>query len=688
MISSILAPLFCIAAAAQQQPAPAERGYLVQNVNVVDVAAGQIRAAQDVEIAGDRIVRIAPTAAITTPIRAGVYLVDGSGLYLVPGLFDAHVHMVASPESFAPLLVANGVTCVRDTGAPTESILALRAEAAAGALIPQIVCTGAIIDGDPPVWPFSEPCDTPEEARAAVQKLAAAGVDMIKVYSLLKKDVYLAAISEAHALGLKATGHIPLDVTLEEAMSAGQDGCEHLTGFEHVVGRLAGWTPPEGAGSPWIWFAAWASYPKVPPEEIRRFAQQVKASGMYQCPTLVVMEGVGSLTDPEAAGNDPLMAYVPQTLRSFWSGGAYAAMAPHSVAAKPHMMACVAELARAGVPIMVGTDLANPHVFAGFSVHREMKLMQDAGLSPAEVLRAATLVPATFCGLEKSLGSVQNGKVASLVLIGANPLDDVANASRIEAVFLRGRYLHRAELDSMLDDVKSAVAGSIAEPPAVELSLPGEVVRKGRYLVKFQQFDAGFEEFLVTRDDAGWHMMANSQPRGGPQAPSIVTFHTKPDFAFAGAEYATRTEQPLTADYSIADGRFTARARSAGQELPVQEIDLPEGAIVSSPASVTDFALLGAAKLNPGETRTFTLVSFGFESWKAGTVDYTLTRLEDTRITIDGREVAARAYTSEMVLPFGKVQGQAWTDDNGVMVKSVMVMPFGTITVRLDGLAE
>ncbi len=688
MIPSILAPVICAAVAAQQQPAPAARGYLVQNVNIVDVGAGQVRAAQDVEIAGDRIVRIAPAAPIATPIRAGVYLVDGSGLYLMPGLFDAHVHLVASPESFAPLLVANGVTCVRDTGAPTEAILALRAEAAAGALIPQIVCTGAIIDGDPPVWPFSEPCDTPEEARAAVQKLAGAGVDMIKVYSLLKKDVYLAAISEAHALGLKATGHIPLDVTLEEAMAAGQDGCEHLTGFEHVVGRLAGWKPPEGAGSPWIWFAAWTSYTKIPPEEIRRFAQQVKASGMYQCPTLVVMEGVGSLTDPEAAGNDPLMAYVPQTLRSFWSGGAYAAMAPHSEAARPHMMACVAELARAGVPIMVGTDLANPHVYAGFSVHREMKLMQDAGMSPAEVLRAATLVPAAFCGMDKSLGSVQKDKVASLVLVGANPLDDVANASRIEGVFLRGRYLDRAALDTMLDDVKSAVAGSLAQPAPVDLSLPGAVVRQGRYLFKFQQFDAGFEEFLITRDDAGWHMKANMQPRGGPQVPAIVTFHTKPDFGFAGAEYATQAGPPVTATYAVATGKLTAQARSGHEAFPAQEIDLPEGAILSSAASVTDFALLGAAKLEPGETRKFTLVSFGFESWEAGTVDYTLTRLEDTRLTIDGREVAARAYTSEMVLPFGKVQGQAWTDDRGVMVKNVMVMPFGTITVRLEGLAE
>jgi imidazolonepropionase-like amidohydrolase len=686
MTTIMLAAAACLAAA-QGQPAPS--GALVRNVNVVDVAAGRVLPGQDVEISGDRIARITPHAAqMAGPLRAGTFLVDGTDLYLMPGLFDAHVHMVASPDSFAPLLVANGVTCVRDTGAPTEAILDLRARAAAGALIPQIVCTGAIVDGDPPVWPFSEPCDTPEEARAAVNRLAAAGVDMIKVYSLLKKDVYLAAIDEAHRLGLKATGHIPLNVTIEEAMAAGQDGCEHLTGFEHAVAALSGWKPPEGARSPWIWFAAWPTLPDAPPDEVTRFAQRLRASGMYQCPTLVVMEGVGSLTDPDDAANDPLMAYVPAVLRSFWSGGGYAAMAPHSHAALPHMQAMVAALNRAGVPIMVGTDLANPHVYAGFSVHREMALLQAAGMPPADVLRAATLAPATFCGLDTSLGSIRKDMVASLVLVRADPLADVANASQIEAVFLRGRHFDRAALDAMLEEVKSSVAASLPAAQPVALDLPGEVLRRGRYVFRFQQFDGGFEEFVITRDQAGWHMKADMQPRGGPQPPAVLTFRATPEFDFLGAEYEMQTAQPVAASYSIAGGTLTARARSAGADLPVQELALPEGAVMSSPASVTDFALLGAAKLAPGESRTFPLVTFGFEGWRAGIVEYTLTRLEDTRLTIDGAEVAARAYASEMVLPFGKVTGQAWTDDRGVMVKSVMVMPFGTVTVRLDGLAE
>ena len=156
--------------------------------------------------------------------EVALHFLNGVPLDLIPGLFDAHVHISASPETFGPMLLANGVTCVRDTGAPTEMIVAMREQASGpDSMLPQIICTGAIIDGDPPVWPFSQPCDEPEEARAAVRKLAEAGVDQIKVYSLLDKAVYEAAVSEAHTLGLKVTGHVPLKVTLEEAMAEGHE---------------------------------------------------------------------------------------------------------------------------------------------------------------------------------------------------------------------------------------------------------------------------------------------------------------------------------------------------------------------------------------------------------------------------------------------------------------------------------
>ena len=475
-----------------QAQASRDGGYVIRDVSVVDVEVGVVRSNQDVYVVDGRIHRIA-TALDVVPGR--FKHVDGSGLYLMPGLFDAHVHLMAGGDAFGPMLVANGVTCVRDTGAATAAIVAMRDGASSGpSVLPRIICTGAIVDGDPPVWPFSHPCDEPEEARAAVRKLADAGVDQIKVYSLLKADVYRAAVDEAHKLGLKATGHVPLDVTLDQAMAAGQDCCEHLTGFEKVIGEMAGWQPPN-PDARWAWFGAWASYTDIPAHELEAFARRVAASGMHQCPTIVVMQGIGRAANTDDANKDPRMAYVPPALLSFWGGQRYAAMADNARNAARSMKAMVAELHRAGVPIMVGTDLANPYVFAGFSVHDEMVNFQDAGIPAADVLRAATVVPARFCGVADTLGTVDEGKAASLVLVRGNPLVDVRHAADIEAVFLDGRYLDRNTLDGMLEGVATANRPIVAVDEE-RLELPGAEVARGRYLSKFQEFDAGAKSSL------------------------------------------------------------------------------------------------------------------------------------------------------------------------------------------------
>jgi len=209
----------------------------------------------------------------------------------------------------------------------------------------------------------------------------------------------------------------------------------------------------------------------------------------------VVMQGIGRAANTDDANKDPRMAYVPPALLSFWGGQRYAAMADNARNAARSMKAMVAELHRAGVPIMVGTDLANPYVFAGFSVHDEMVNFQDAGIPAADVLRAATVVPARFCGVADTLGTVDEGKAASLVLVRGNPLVDVRHAADIEAVFLDGRYLDRNTLDGMLEGVATANRPIVAVDEE-RLELPGAEVARGRYLSKFQEFDAGAKSSL------------------------------------------------------------------------------------------------------------------------------------------------------------------------------------------------
>ncbi len=213
----------------------------IRGVAVIDVEAGTALPDRTVVIEGERIARVAPSAEVE--LGADVLVIDGAGLYLIPGLVDAHVHVI-HPDTFAPLLLANGVTLARDLGGPTKERVALRERLARGeALGPELRVTGAIVDGDPPVWPFSEPVDTEEEARAAVRKLHAASVDEIKVYSLLEPGPFRAAIAEAHALGLRAVGHVPESVPLEDALEAGLDEIEHLSGFGPWLARAVGEKP-------------------------------------------------------------------------------------------------------------------------------------------------------------------------------------------------------------------------------------------------------------------------------------------------------------------------------------------------------------------------------------------------------------------------------------------------------------
>lgn len=671
-----------LAATARAQDAGA---IVIRDVSIVDVEAGQVVPHQSVRIESGTIARIAPPGAADHDPAAQI--VDGAGLFLMPGLFDAHVHLVASRETFPPLLVANGVTCVRDLGGPTEEILGLRQETADGRIIgPRIICTGAIVDGNPPVWPtFSEVCETPDQARAAVRKLHEAGVDQIKVYSRLTPECYEAAVAEAHELGLKATGHIPMQVTFQEALRAGQDCAEHLLGFERVLSQLAGGEQDDQQRQPiWERFAGWSKLDQVDKDKLREFLDELKAAGMVQCPTLVVMVGIGRVSDEKAA-SDPRMAYVPESLKSFWSSGPYGSFSKWAADLVKPKQRMIAALHRAGVPLVVGTDLANPSVFAGFAVHEEMKLWQDAGVPAVDVLRAATMGPAALCDLQDEHGQIKPGMAASLVLVRANPLDDIANASKIEAVFLEGKYLDRAALDGMLADVKRYAEGTRPQNVAVDWNLPGEVVARGRYQLRFQQWNAGFEDFLITQDDEGFWIRAHNQPMGGPQSPAVTTLRLRDDYVVRAAQWKQLTAAKLLVDYRRKDDavQITVHRDGVRQDLPRR--DLPKQTLMSAAIFAGEFAGLNAINLKVGETRELQVASFGHQGWDLLTSPCTITRLEDAQLALSPQEIYnARHYTTVLKIPVGDFEGELWTDERGVLLKSVTKMPFGTMQAQLE----
>ena len=431
--------------------ASSESVYAITDVAIVDVENGITVPSQTVIVVGDRIDKIGAQGKLNIP--EGTEVIDGHGLYLMPGLVDAHVHYIDAPV-FGRVMIATGVLLVRDMGMPNEYILELRDELNRGEILgPEMVATGAMLDGDPPqISQISLGIQTPEEGRAVVQNQAEAGVDMIKVYSVLDKEVFLAIIDEAQKLDLKIVGHIPDSIYIEDAAAAGLHSSEHWFGFEKVIARLLG-EPVKltftGLGSD---FGYLLRLGEVDPQALQDFYQRLRVSGLTVDPTVVTFKNWPDV-DALEARSLPQGEYISQDLLSMWKSQ-WAGQNEFPDLFWQNWAQMVKEMNKTGVPLMVGTDLMVPGIIPGYSVHEEMAIWQEAGIPAADVLRSATLVPAQFMGLEERLGSIGEGKMASMVLVRANPLEDIHNALQIEGVFLRGEYFGRSDLDRLLAEAE------------------------------------------------------------------------------------------------------------------------------------------------------------------------------------------------------------------------------------------
>ena len=443
----------------QETTPPGAGEYLITHVSIVDVEGGKIQNDASIGVRNGQIERI--TSETEEKEAHHCTIVDGKGLFVIPGLFDAHVHYY-DPAVYGPMMIAHGVLFVRDMGNATNQALALRQGLKEGKIPgPEMITTGSILDGDPPTIPqISIGCGTPEAGREAVRKQVAAGVDEIKVYSGLKKEVFLAIVDEAGKQGIKAVGHMPEAVYIEDGAKAGLKSCEHLFGFGKVVAKLLGdslYLGTQGMGTDVPYFL---KLNRVKREEFRAALKRVGATGMFVCPTLVVFKH-GAHYKEIFSGDYPMLEYASPMMKGMWNA-LWGRQPENPMVQKllSPMEEVVKELSLSGIPLMVGTDLLSPGVIPGYSVHEEMELWQEAGIPPAEILRSATIVPATFMGVQNRLGKVAEGKAASFVLLRSNPLENIRNVDQIEAVFFRGRYFNRADLDGLLAGVKKQCSGN------------------------------------------------------------------------------------------------------------------------------------------------------------------------------------------------------------------------------------
>jgi Amidohydrolase family len=449
---TLLLVAFCFTATAQNSStfAPQSQIYIT-HVTVIDTESGKEATDRTVVISDGKVSDIADSKNIAAPARARI--VDGRGKYLIPGLWDMHVHGTRF-DGTLPLYIANGVTGVREMFGPPDANK-FRADLVAKHLIvPHIYMGSPIVDGKPPVWPDSIAVATADEARRAVDDQKQRGADFIKVYSFLSRDAYFAIVDEANRQNIPVEGHVPNSVSVWEATAAKQRTIEHLFGMElGCSNREKDLRPKFLAANPakkeWdpLLLEAWQSYNH---ERCEALFVELKKNGTWPVPTLVARHAFGLMNDPQFT-SDNRLRYFSGEFKN-WLNGSLDARKKESSASDLAVIRktfteesrVTGELFRAGVPMLAGTDVGNPFCFPGFSLHDELALLVESGASPLGALQMATRNPAVFMDMTNKYGSVAPGKIADLVLLDADPLKDIHNTTKISAVFLSGREFNRA----------------------------------------------------------------------------------------------------------------------------------------------------------------------------------------------------------------------------------------------------
>lgn len=445
------------------------------HVTVIDATGAPARAEMTVVITGDRITELGSASTVSIP--KGAQVVDATGKFLIPGLWDMHVHWFGFDKAYLDLFIANGVTGVRVMwGAPVH--LRWRREIEEGKLSgPRMIISSTIVDGPNPIWPSSISVANEAEARQAVIKLKHDGYDFIKVYSKLPRPAYFAIADESKKQGLSFAGHVPFSVLAGEASDAGQKSIEHLTGIllacstrdeELRSGFVDAYLhPPSGQRLP----GPARTRPlnrrmmeTFSPEKAATLFARFKQNHTWQCPTLTVLRSSAFLNDPNFR-KDPRLKYLPSELIKNWDPAndyRFRDRTADDFEGARRVFQKQTELVgmmyRSGVDFLAGTDVGNPYCFPGFSLHDELELLVKAGMTPMAALQAATLNPARFLGREKDLGTVEQGKIADVVLLEGNPLEDIRNTQKINSVVVRGKLISKGELERMLASVE-ALAG-------------------------------------------------------------------------------------------------------------------------------------------------------------------------------------------------------------------------------------
>jgi imidazolonepropionase-like amidohydrolase len=432
-----------------------------QNVNVIPMDRERVLKNQTVVVRDRVIVEMGDAKRVVVP--DGALRIDGRGKYLIPGLIDMHTHLFSDddfPDRLAgdelAVMVANGVTTIRlMIGTPEH--LVLREKVAKGEMLgPMLYVASPQFSGR--TFPNARVVTTPEEARRAVRESKALGYDFIKLTYPITRPVYDAVVETAKEVGIRVVGHVDLPVGVARALEAGQQ-IEHLDAYLEAV--LKDNSPIKTSVSNVGLFRKqnWESLDHIDERKVRQIARATAKAGVYSTPTLTFFKitfGTGT-TDEEIRAR-PDYRFYTQKMRDAWHGALKRIWTdPPSEARRREYMRVrnqlVKEIHAAGGKIMAGSDSPEAFLLYGWSLHRELRSLVEAGLNNYAALEAATRTPAEFLNALDRTGTIGRGKRADLVLLEANPLESIANTERRVGVMAQGRWLPESELRKMLDAI-------------------------------------------------------------------------------------------------------------------------------------------------------------------------------------------------------------------------------------------
>jgi imidazolonepropionase-like amidohydrolase len=433
-------------------------------VNVIPMDAKRVLKNQTVLVRGAAISEIGPAEKIKIPKDAT--RVDGRGKYLIPGLFDMHSHMFSDdkfPDRLAPdelaVMLANGVTTVRLMIGTPEHLL-LRARIERGEILgPTIFAASPQLSGRSLGDIFNgRVVTTPDQARNAVRDFKAAGYDFIKLTFFISRPVYDAVIETAKEVGIRVIGHVDPQVGLARALEARQQ-IEHLDSY--LEATLSDNAPVKASVSGVsVWrMRNWESLDYIEDKKIGEVARATAKAGVWSCPTLTSLKlAFGTGQSDEEIRKRPDYAFIPSRLREemagprqrFWSSPPTEARRRRFVEVRNRL---VKEIYQAGGKILAGSDAPEWFLVYGWTLHRELHSLVEAGLTPYGALEAATRNPAEFLGILSTVGTIERGKRADLILLEANPLEDISNTERRAGVMARGRWLTDSEIKKMLGEI-------------------------------------------------------------------------------------------------------------------------------------------------------------------------------------------------------------------------------------------